>query len=233
MGIKKAQLENEYIAYGRFYTLKYENGEKRLCRSLLEIFERKSIDSLKDTNKIDAVFIMMNPGSGKPMKIYTQQCKSISQIKTGELDKIQLVETDPDDTQYQVMRVMKKKAWKYVRIINLSDYRNPQSKSFYSMIRESVPYDNEFIHSIFSKERSQEINNIFIASDKFKLITAWGVNTKLHKLIKLALQNNKLIERVGYNKATYKRRKQFYYYHPLPRNSSKQILWLDEIIRKL
>lgn len=233
MEIKKAQLEKAYIAYGRFYTLGYDNGEKRLCRSVLEIFERDSYDNLKDSNKIDAVFIMMNPGSGKPMKDYTQQCKSTSQVKTGELDKIELVETDPDDTQYQIMRVMKKKEWKYVRIINLSDYKNPQSKSFYPMIKESMPYDSEFIHSIFSKQRNQEINNIFTADNKFKLITAWGVNTKLHKLIKLALENNNLIERVGYNKVTYKTKKKFYYYHPLPRKSSKQALWLNEIIERL
>ncbi|MBC8059341.1 MAG: DUF1643 domain-containing protein [Clostridiaceae bacterium] len=231
--IKKSQLEKEYIAFGRFYILKYDNGEKKDCRSILEIFERNSCDNLKDTNKIDAVFIMMNPGSGKPMKVYKQQCKSINQVKTGELDKIQLVETDPDDTQYQVMRVMRIMEWKYVRVINLSDYRNPQSESFYPMIKESMPYDSEFIHSIFSKERNQEINNIFKAEDKFKLIAAWGVNTKLNKLIKLTLENNNLIGRVGNNKATYKRKKQFYYYHPLPKNLLKQPLWLKEIIERL
>lgn len=231
--IKKEQLEKEYIAFGRFYILKYDNGEKRCCRSILEIFERNSCDSLKDTNKIDAVFIMMNPGSGKPMKVYKQQCKNINQVKDGELDKIQLVETDPDDTQYQIMRVMRIMKWKYVRVINLSDYRNPKSKSFYPMIKESISYDSKFIYSIFSKERKQEINNVFKSDYKFKVITAWGVNTKLSKLIKLALENNNLNRRIGNNKAAYKRKKEFYYYHPLPTNPLKQPLWFEEMLGRL
>jgi len=167
------------------------------------------------------------------LKAYKHQCQNINQVKDGEVVKIQLVETDPDDTQYQIMRVMRIMKWKYVRVINLSDYRNPESKSFYTMIKESISYDSEVIHSIFSKGRTQEIDNVFKSDDNFKVITAWGVNTKLRKLIKLALENNNLNRRIGNNKTSYKRRKDFYYYHPLPRNPLEQPLWLEEMLGRL
>lgn len=231
--IKKEQLKKEYIAFGRFYILKYDSGEKRCCRSILEIFKRSECSSLNDTNKVDAVFIMMNPGSGEPIGKYKYQCKSISQVKDGELNKIQLVETDPDDTQYQIMRVMRIMKWEYVRVVNLSDFRNPKSEDFYKMIKEALTFDGEFVHSIFSNSRKQEINTVFKSDKKFKVITAWGVNTKLSKLIKLALENNYVDARVGNNKTTYKKKKNFYYYHPLPTNTKKQPLWLEEIIQKL
>lgn len=240
--IKKKQLEKQYIAFARFYILKYDNKEEKECRSILEIFERNcndnlneknSYNSLNEENEIDAVFVMMNPGSGKPKEDYKQQCKNIEQVKNGELEDIEFVETDPDDTQYQIMRVMRIMKWTYVRVINLSDYRNPQSESFYPMIKKSMPYDKEFIHSVFSKAREKEINSVFKADGKVRVVAAWGVNTKLNKLIKLALENNNLIKRIGNDKTTYKRKKKYYYYHPLPKNSLKQDLWLDDIIKKL
>lgn len=231
--VNKEQLEKEYIAFGRFYILNYNNGQKRKCRSLLEIFNREDCSKLKGTDKFDAVFIMMNPGSGKPKVEYKQHDKNVNQVKSCELNKIKLVEADPDDTQYQVMRVMRVKGWKYVRVINLSDYINPKSENFYPMIKEALSFDREFIHSIFSNERKKEIDRVFKSENKFKVIAAWGVNTKLGKLIKLALANSYVEERIGNNKTTYKRKRNFYYYHPLPTNPTKQPIWLKEILEKL
>lgn len=231
--IKRNQLKNKYIVLGKFYKLKYRDGDIKECRSILEIFLHSTYINLKRTNKIDAVFIMMNPGSGKPKESYNQTIIDIKKMKTNEIDKIKLVETDPDNTQYQVMRIMREKKWKYVRVINLSDYRNPSSEKFYNIIKEAIVYDKKFIHSIFSEDRIKELDNIFNSDKDFKVIVAWGVDTRLEKLIGLALGNKNLDKRVGNNKATYKKKKKFYYYHPLQRGKSKQIQWLESIINRI
>ena len=41
-----------------------------------------------------------------------------------------LVLTQPDNTQYQVMRVAVACGWSHVRVLNLSDLRDPKSGSF-------------------------------------------------------------------------------------------------------
>lgn len=232
--LQSSDLREEYIAYGRFYLLKYNDSTTKECRSFLEIFKKNEYDVLKGTNEIDAVVIMMNPGSGEPLVNTELRSLNVKQVKGGVLNQIELVETRMDDTQDQVMRVMKKMGWSYVRVINLSDYRNSDSEKFYPTIKEAESYDRDFIHSIFSRERSEEINGIFKSENdkEFKIITAWGVNTKLHKLIKLAVNNSNLSERLGYNKDTI-RKKNFYYYHPLPRNPLKQPIWLDKVLKKL
>ncbi|WP_416044600.1 DUF1643 domain-containing protein [Clostridium tyrobutyricum] len=234
--IEKKQLKKQYRVFGKFYILNYDTKVNKCCRSILEIFEKNNYSRLKETRNIDAIFVMMNPGKGRPIKKYDCPNISLSEIKNGKLGEIELVEMEPDDTQYQVMRIMKEMNWKYIRVINLSDYRSPKSKEFYKMIKEaSETFDSEFIHSIFSEQRNQEIDRIFQSNIKFKIIVAWGVNTKLHKLIQLAIENRNICERIGNTKDTYKskKRKNFYYYHPLQREKSKQILWLEKIIKKL
>lgn len=231
--VMEDQLDRAYVAFGRFYKIKYKNMKPKECRSVLEVYSRNNYNDFKGTNKIDAVFVMMNPGSGKPKTSYTQKVINLREIKKGTLEEIQLVEADPDDTQYQVMRVMKEKEWNYVRVINLSDFKDADSKAFYDEIKKAQTYDNDYIHSIFSQCRAGELKSIFKSAVDYKIVSAWGVHTKLCNLIELALDNTNLISRIGNNKATYKKKKFFYYYHPLQRGQSRQEKWLEELINKL
>ncbi|SHH59364.1 hypothetical protein [Clostridium grantii] len=231
--IQEKQLDKEFITFGRFYEVKYNNGEPQKCRSILEIRKRSCKDKLADTDNIDAVFVMMNPGGSKPKDEYIQKIKRTKEIELGKLLEIELVETIPDKTQYQLMRIMKHKDWKYVKVINLSDLREAKSKLFYDKVKNIEGFDKDYIHSIFSEKRKKELNSIFTTYKFYNVVVAWGVNTKLTNLIKLAMGSNKLNNSVGYNKSTDKRKVNFYYYHPLPRGIKKQKLWINEIIDKL
>jgi len=58
----------------------------------------------------DAVFIMMNPGSSKPLVEVNNHFPATSLNKLA----ISLVPTKPDTTQYQVMRLMHYRWWQHV-----------------------------------------------------------------------------------------------------------------------
>jgi len=71
----------------------------------------------------DAIFIMMNPGSSRPLE---EVDNVVSEDNINKLE-ISLVPTKPDTTQYQVMRVMHYCNWNHVRVLNISDMRDPKS----------------------------------------------------------------------------------------------------------
>ena len=75
----------------------------------------------------------MNPGGGKP-KNQVKSNPIVNADTIDDLNKIELVETVPDITQNQVMKIMDAKKWNRVKVINLSDYREPKSFDFYNMI---------------------------------------------------------------------------------------------------
>ena len=47
-----------------------------------------------------------------------------------------MVFAKPDVTQYQVMRIMAEMGWDHVRIVNLSDIREPKSIKFFKRVKE-------------------------------------------------------------------------------------------------
>jgi hypothetical protein len=63
----------------------------------------------------DAVFIMMNPGSSKPLVEVNNRIHARAIHKL----PISLVPTRPDTTQYQVMRLMHFLGWRHVRVLNI------------------------------------------------------------------------------------------------------------------
>lgn len=232
--MSKNKILNDYVSFGRFYTLEYKNGKKYDCRNVLEILEINSFQNANQTIEsihLDAIIIMMNPGGGKP-KCSKYQCPIVKYDNIHNLNQISLVEADPDKTQQQVMSVMKIKNWKHVRVINLSDYREPKSPIFFNFVKEAFLFDEDYIHSIFSKKRQDEFLRVFEVENNTTIITAWGVNTKLRNLIQLALQNNQIKRRIGYAKSTNVKKNNFYYYHPLPRSFDAQKRWVNEIVKK-
>ncbi len=127
--IPAEELKKEFAVYGHFYTIEIESFCRIECRSVLEVINKKyqvnEFDEL--SNRLpNAVFIMMNPGSSKPL---TKTNNLISPQKIGDL-QISLVPTKPDTTQYQLMRVMKYLNWQHIRVINLSDLRDAESGNF-------------------------------------------------------------------------------------------------------
>lgn len=222
--INKSVLKQTYEVFGSFYNLCY--GTKVIpCRNLLEI---KRIGNNSET--VDAVIVMMNPGSSEPNppKYIPTVCSA--NIQSQGLNTTGLVLTTPDETQFQIMRIMHYKKWNFVKVINLSDIREPNSNKFCSIVSRLRAIDSNNSHSIFSTIRQHELEAILKTE---KIIVAWGVNTKLSYLIRLALSSNKLSTRVGHSKDRYKNFEDFYYYHPLPRGIKAKKNWLKCILAKV
>ena len=119
------------------------------------------------------VFIMMNPGSSRPL---AEVDNSIHAEAIHDLT-ITLVPAKPDTTQYQVMRVMHYFEWRHVRVLNLSDLRCPQSGLFFKQFKgleEEHLFDS---HSVFSDRRTDEL--ALKLTSGISVIRAWGVSPNL------------------------------------------------------
>lgn len=148
----------------------------------------------------------MNPGSSKPLvnNSYNKE-----------------VLTKPDNTQYQIIKVMEQFNYNYARILNLSDYREPKSKVFYNKISELE--ENGIFHSIFSTEREKDFKELFV--NKVPIIFAWGVHYKLRFLANKAIKKINVKNPIGIKK----KKNNYAYYHPLPRTHQKQKEWIINI----
>lgn len=127
---------------------------------------------------------------------------------------------EPDNTQYQIMRLMSKFNVKHTRILNISDVREPKSKLFRKRVSK-IRYDNILYHSVFSDARAKEFERLVSRNSLYLL--AWGVNSKLKALANQAYRKVKLMNTCG------KLKVDNFYYHPLPQVKSKQIEWLRDI----
>lgn len=194
---------HNYTFLGYYYTI-----NKFKFRKYLEI-------KLNTTSKIepDLLVIMMNPGGSFP-------------INNDDNERV-LTIASPDATQKQIVKIMEAKSFEYARVLNLSDYREADSREFYKMIPEFN--SNNIDHSIFDSKREKDFNSLFIKN--IPVIFAWGVNKKLNKLAKQAIKivSEKKCEIIGFKKKDF----DFAYYHPLPRNIKSQERWIEEILRQI
>lgn len=105
---------------------------------------------------------MMNPGLSVPIKSvnYTIVKKDINQLK------VSLVPTKPDVTQYQLMRVMHYCKWAHVRVLNISDIRDPKSGKFTDRFIDIEKRTKFIEHSIFSDLRCSELKSKLTTNSK-------------------------------------------------------------------
>lgn len=166
---------------------------------------------LRENDLPDLMVIMMNPGSSQP----------IDENENGRVE----TKAKPDPTQTQIIRVMEKLNFRYARILNLSDLREPKSTDFYKKIN-SVN-ESGIIHSIFHENRVNEFNELYVKG--IPVIYAWGINKKLIHLAKCAIKATEAESSFGWRKPKF----DFAYYHPLPRSYKKQKEWYEAIESKL
>lgn len=190
-------LKDEYEIRGLFYEKK---GYK--FRKYLNIIHKNTKPS-----EPDLLVIMMNPGSSQPT------------TGDGNTD----TDTKPDNTQTQIMHIMQNCKFGYARVLNLSDYREPKSKVFYSMLEKFKT--EEIPHSIFGKGREEDFKELFVKN--VPVLFAWGVHKKLKDLAELAIAKMELDKTIGKNKDNLP----YAFYHPLPRNNEKQKEWVAEITK--
>ncbi len=165
------ELKRIFEVTGHFYTLEL-SGQFFDCRNILEIKRIRKRKSISEHP--DCVVVMMNPGSSIPLvddfvpSVYSFD--SISELKFAS----ELVPTRPDNAQYQIMRLMQKKRWNFVRILNLSDLRNGNSSNFRTDFKEVCSFINGGVNSIVHPARREELLSMIRCNDAPRILAAWG-----------------------------------------------------------
>lgn len=225
--IPAEELKRHYGVFGHFYSIQLPSEEVIECRSVLEIAKHGLVGDCNRLSKKapDAIFIMMNPGSSKPLVEANQQ------IKSGAIHELEvaLVPTRPDTTQYQLMRIMHFREWRHVRVLNLSDLRSPKSPEF---IRTFRRLENDFgfeSHSVFSDQRNDELLTKLPRRRHLPIVLAWGLSDRLAPLIERCMkQLPKEKKFFGLMQPGTTNR----YRHPLPSLIKDQRSWVDEMMEQ-
>ena len=226
-----AELKKRFTCYGHFYELVLMNGERAKCRSVLEIVDT-SIPQEEPSDiserQPDVVVVMMNPGSSHPKDIYHID-QEIEYPQSGASVRKVLVLTQPDNTQYQVMRVAVQKGWKHIRVLNLSDLRDPKSGSFLQKVEALGGIMGGHVHSLFCSERSAERAHALNRNGRTPVLLGWGQDTGL---LPLATQCMKCLE--GEPVCTVQSDVHpLLNAHPSPMLQAKKLLWLETILKEL
>lgn len=226
--IPAEELKSKFHVFGHFYSVQFAPKKVVECRSVLEIVEAAAVPKKTDAlsnRRPDAIFIMMNPGSSRPLIEVNNRihAKAIHKLS------MSLVPTMPDITQYQVMRFMHYCEMRHVRVLNLSDLRCPNSPEFFKQFK-SLEEDFSFdAHSVFSDRRSDELALKLTNHSAISVIRAWGVSPHLDSLIdrcisKLTKAN--AIRRLMKEGTTNK------FLHPLPSLQMQQVLWVNRMVEQ-
>ena len=223
-----AELKNLYSVMGHFYDISLNNKVRLKCRSSLEILSREIAGNFSGVSRglPDAVFIMMNPGSSRTVETSPSSIRDVGAIS----DCKTFVQTRPDTTQYQVMRVMTRLGWQHVRVLNLSDLREPKSSVFATTFRSIELNYGYTAHSLFSPIRTQKLTVELRRKVDAPLICAWGVSPKLNSLICVAAP---VLRDAGICRGLLKVGTSDRYFHPLPTLQTDKEIWVNKLCKEL
>ncbi len=219
-------LKYRYDVFGHFYSVEVTRNQFAQCRSVLEIVEQADTpdeSSVLSKRKPDAVFIMMNPGSSRPL---VEVDNRIHADAIHELP-ISLVPTKPDTTQYQVMRLMHHCEWRHVRVLNLSDLRCPKSGVFFKQFKgleDDLSFD---AHSIFSDRRRHELALKLTKHNAIPVIRAWGVSAELDPLIDRCTSK---LTKAKTARGLMKEGTTNKFLHPLPSLQKQKVSWVNRMV---
>lgn len=226
-----SELKKRFACYGHFYELELINGDRAKCRSVLEIVDRTvPQEAPSDISELepDAVVVMMNPGSSHPIG-YPDDGERIRYPRAGETRRKRLVPTRPDNTQYQVMRVAVDRGWSHVRVLNLSDLRDPRSGSFLQKVDELRGIMGGHVHTLFCTERAGELRHALRRRLDTPVLLGWGQDPGL---VPLAEQCMKQL--AGERTCTVVSPVHpLLNAHPSPMLQSKKNQWLESMIQEL
>ena len=245
--IYAAELKKTFRCYGHFYRLNIEGTDPLLCRSVLEItsLPREAVGAGADPEDLfsrpernhtlqdvvqsrpDAVVIMMNPGSSRPIE--DGDTDSLLEMPLPSGFEKPLVLTQPDNTQYQLMRIMVSKGWKHIRILNISDIRDPKSPSFIARTKVLEGVEGGGAHSLFSKVRKTEREQMLKRKSGAPFILGWGQDAGLIPLAKQCMnciEGEKVVTIPSENDPILTA-------HPSPMMQAKKEEWLELILAAL
>ncbi|MEO5348305.1 MAG: hypothetical protein H7836_01460 [Magnetococcus sp. YQC-3] len=223
-----ADLKQLFAVYGDFYRVDL-GGQLYECRSVLELIAHARVP--QEPNRIhslqpDLLAIMMNPGSSRPLPPdYTPRRVG----REGPGARPERVLTRPDNTQYQIMRVMVAQGWGHARVLNLSDLREPKSVQLMKTLDRLRAVAGGEQHSIFCPARREEREQLLGRRGQTPVLVGWGRGSSLLPLATLCLQALSGWRRVGVpaDEAG------LFYAHPSPMLQSKKDQWLVEILAQL
>lgn len=209
------RLENLFYTEAAFYKLQ-THGEIQVCRSLVAIHRMGA-----ESKGVDALFVLLNPGKCLPIA-----GEDSIPMLSGEVAELPLMPATPDNTLYQLMRLMERMNWNRVQVINLTDLRtgkfdeHKESQRFMKQCGDSR-------HTIFSMDRYVELLDCMERADA--VIAGWGTKSSI---IPAAENAYSLLWEVadvrGLAYKTYP-----LYYHPFPWLQNKCIKWLDDMEAQL
>ncbi len=224
-----AELKKRFTCYGHFYELLLMNGETAKCRSVLEIVDatvpRDDLAAIAEMTP-DVVVIMMNPGSSRP-KVEGHVDERIDYPRANPAARKQLVLTQPDNTQYQVMRVAVEKNWSHVRVLNLSDLRDPKSGGFIQKVAALSGVMGGHSHSMFRPERTAELERSLRRKTRTPILLGWGQNPELLPLVEQCLERIAGEPTVTVPSDVHP----LLNAHPSPMLQKKKIEWLETILK--
>ena len=226
--IPAEKLKRKFGVFGHFYSVQVAPKRVVECRSVLEIVETahtpKKTAAISN-RKPNAVFIMMNPGSSRPLADVDNRihAKAIHELP------VSLVPTKPDTTQYQVMRIMHYCEWRHVRVLNLSDLRCSKSGVFFKQFKGLEDEFSFDAHSVFSDRREDELAMKLTSHNAVPVIRAWGVSPYLDPLIDRCIA--KLIKAKAV-RGLLKEGTTNKFLHPLPSLQSQQMEWVNQMVEQ-
>ncbi|MEK4484273.1 hypothetical protein MHH81_01545 [Psychrobacillus sp. FSL H8-0484] len=205
-------LKEKFHILAHFYTTN-EGGNKYLMRS-----EAKIVRKGKEITSVDAVIVMANPGS----------CLAIDQtIEFDAFPKVieekRFIAANPDPTQYQLMNLMERMQWDYLKIINLSDVCTGNYDQFKKYLNE-FKHIEFHKHSIFHESRCAELKSHL--GEESILIYAWGGNSSIKQLATRVIDEKLKQKGLILNERPY-------YRHPKPAKIVDRAKWLTDMESQL
>jgi len=226
--VPAADLKRQFGCLGFFYRMQIPDGNVIRCRNVLEIAGQSLLhDPELHLRPPDACAVMMNPGSSRPL--FSQDDGPVVEARYPDLvGHMSLVPTRPDNTQYQIMRIMQVTGWTHVRVLNLSDIREPKSPLLFQSMRQLHGILSEPVHSIFSDARLAEYHALF-GDRRSPVIAGWGRHPDLEPLARLFFARIPDVRLLGVAVPGSPLR----YGHPSPHVHQQKLAWLQTVLEQL
>ncbi|MEO5377096.1 MAG: hypothetical protein H7832_04830 [Magnetococcus sp. DMHC-6] len=226
--LKASDLKRLYGVFGCFYQI-FLAGELHSCRNILELIAHEKMPkNLAHFRQLvpDLLVVMMNPGSSHPLDLVYQPplIENISAIEP----LCQWVPTQPDNTQYQVMRLMANRGLTHARILNLSDLREPKSPNLIQKVERLRLFSDGGGHSVFSPERRHELAFWLGKSEAIPVLVGWGRHPGLRPLAENCLMQLVSHRVIGLPIENH----HWAFAHPSPMLQKMKDRWLQEILAR-
>ncbi|MBF0433904.1 MAG: DUF1643 domain-containing protein [Magnetococcales bacterium] len=228
--IKAEAIKKIFSVFGQFITLPLA-GKVTELRPVLELIRKDRVPASPDhigRMLPDLLVIMMNPGSSRPLD---RHYRSQTVAKARDIDPLgQLTPTRPDNTQYQIMRILLARDLGHARVLNLSDLRETKSPVFIQRFQSLEGHHPEgSAHSLFSPLRTEERRIRMGGDASIPLLVGWGRHPGLLPLARQCLATLVTNRIVGLEIPGYPG----LYAHPSPMMQKAKEAWVNAVLQRL